>query len=691
MTTERDVYELDASNAIDQLKKLAMGQLEFSATAEDGKLKMLAIGAAWAAGTAALSALSAGISASAELLKNSVTAYHEAEQADMRRARALKSVTMDVEKWNNRLAESASAFERLTGVDDEYYAGLQTLLTTFGVAPEQLNRFTRAALDLAAATGQDATMAAKLLARAHAEGKDELKKYGIAVDETTFQAQGFKAVLAQVEQRFGGLHTEIPEQVKSVNNLKGAWETFKETLGGVVSNAVNTAGAMDKVASVIDTLGWTLHRLTNSTAQNKLEDTSPEKLKAQQMVEADQLRQHLSGKVTMYKTWGPAIEDQVVLPFKEAAKRLAALEKDLQPKWLNDLKTAGTIRTPVHVMTDEEKAAQKAAQKKAIAENKKYLDEKETLFATSASNLEHAEKLDEAKALTATREKIAKLGDLNEEEVNEYRAAQAAKYEWEHSLAVEAENKRMAMQDKAREREKEFYADLLNELAGYAKQALDFVGNLIAEQLTQNKAYNDAYFAASVERRVIDKQEEEQDKLSHELKRALTDEEIDKVNALTDAKYTSADAEKELKAEAKAAEQKRLAEFLASIAKEAGVRAIMEAAEAIASLAKYDYPGAAQHGVAAGAFAAVAVATGAAAAGISGSRGMTREEKDSIKSLEKRDAEKKERASQTTDAKTGPGVNQYVYYFGISGMTDVGQAAELDRLRRKHAQLQTGA
>lgn len=658
MTTERDVYELDTSSAVDSLGKLEKAYDEVVGGVRKALPEITAHAAGVALGQAAYDGLKKAISGAVELLKESAQAALEAQQVDAKLATSIKNAGYDVEVYTKKLGDQAAALERLTGRDDEYYKSLQTLMITLGVAPNEVDRFTRAALDLAAATGTDATMAAKLLARAHAEGKDELKKYGISVDEAAFKAKGFGAVLGEVEKRFGGMHEQIPDQMKDINRMKGAWESFKETLGASVLKFVETHDLASKIVALIDGA----NDMFTPEAQKKFNALSKDEQRKALEAERQTLLDHLSGQKTLWEVYTGEVETSIAVPFEKAQEMLAALEKKLAPDWL---KTIDAVHVPKNrpIVSDEDKKAND----KKLKEAQDYLDQKDKLFNERADNLMKDGKLRDAEEIAATGAKIAALGDLGEEEANEYRANQAAKYEWEHQLATEAEEKRQNMRDKQVAQEKAFYENLLSELEGYAKRVLDFGLSLLQEQLTQNETYNKAYHEALVNRRIADSEEQ-------------------------GAKKTAVEVEKELASEAKATQDKKTAEFLAGIAKEAAMQAILEGAKAIASLAAYDYPGAAQHGIAAAAFGGVALAAGGAAAALSAGRGMTREEKDSIESLNKRKEEKAARDSNvTTGTAQGPGVQQNVYFFGISGMTEISQGAELERLRRKHDNLSTGA
>lgn len=706
MTTEKDVYDIDATGAVKSLNDVAKEQ---GKVAEGGdslsKLFKEDMREALFTSQAAYDALKTSLSQVFEFLKDSTVAALEAIKADQQLTVALKNAGVSSGLWVEAIGRQAEALERLTGVDDEYYKQLATLLTTFGVAPEQINRFTKASLDLAAATGQDATTSARLLARAHAEGKDELTKYGIEVSDAEFKLKGFDAVLEKVEANFQGLHEQLPEQVKQLNKVKGAWESLKEAIGDTTLNLTTFEVFGYSLADSLD--GWTeilTHKSTKATAEHGEKVAKASELYESYAAQVDEAKARQREYNEAVRT-GAFNTDQLrerLEQSKEIVKQTAK-EANALGTGLNLDETPLTKKIQLQPIALKGGAEYAAELRKREAEWKRHKEEMEKLALLSAANLK---KLDDQE-MAQLRAKLDAMGSLEEAWANEYRAQKAAEYEAEHSAAEQAEQERqahadqmyqinrdaaaaevaavIAEQDKQLEMQRQLYAELGN----IAKQGLDFVANLIAQQLTVNQDYNDAYQEALIQRRLYDQDQHlEELRLAAEREDA-TEQDKQLLKEATEAKKTAADMERELGEEAKAAQEKQTAAFLAGIAKEAGVKAVLEGAEALASLAKYDYAAAAQHGIAAAAFAGVATAAGGAAIALSANRGFTAEEKASIESLNRRERDRSSRANESSE--TSVSTTQNVYFFGISGMSDIQQTARLEELRRRFNTLNTGS
>lgn len=637
--TESDAYELDTSQAVAGLQHLLDQLKNVRGEQEKDKESTDSLTLAHIKGSAAYDMMRKAIGLTVDVLKESTHAAIEAEQVDRRVAASLRNAGVDAEKYGKILSKNASALEHLTGVDDEYYKQLQVTLLSLKVAPEQLDRFTKAALNMAAATGRDATNAAMMLARAHAEGKDEIKKYGIAVDEAEFKQRGFNAVLEQVEKQFGGLYSQMPEQVKQLNDVKATWEEFKETLGGVLIKLVDISGATSLAKMAIEGMK---DFLTPAAAKQTRESMIEEMNNIERALETG----NVGGSAT----------------FEQLQARWLELQKMLvEPEWLNDVRNlqhGSKDKKPKAPETDEEKRARE----KRIAEAKKEAEELERISLMSAANLQ---KMEEAE-MDKQRRAIEAQGDWEktqtEKEVEDQKASVAGFYEWEHQMATEAEEKRQRLRDKRKEAEQQ----LLSQLQSFAMEGVNFIANQLEEALTHNEAYDEALKKAQLERRLADAEE-------------------------MGAKKTATEVEKELQDEAVAAQEKKTAAFLAGIAKEAGVLAAVETAKAIASLANREFDAALQHGIAASAFGSIAAATGIGAAVISANRGLTADEKASIDSLNQRKKEREERAASSTTTEGGSVVQQTVMFFGIAGLSDIQQQAKLDEIKRKRDQLATGS
>lgn len=164
----------------------------------------------------------------------SVKAAAESEEANVALARSLVTSGQAVDELLPKLRARADAMSRVTGVDDDAILKNQALLVSIGkLSGDGLDRATKAALDLAAATGTDLEAAFKLVAKAAAGETSSLKRYGVIIDETTPKNQRFAASLDAIERSFGGAAAAKLETFQGrVDELGVAFGNLQETIGG---------------------------------------------------------------------------------------------------------------------------------------------------------------------------------------------------------------------------------------------------------------------------------------------------------------------------------------------------------------------------------------------------------------------------------------------------------------------------
>lgn len=642
MTTHRDVYEIETATAVENINKLAEAMEGTGKEAK--KAKGLAeemseflskdLKASIFSASAAYDLLKQSVQAVGHFVMESVGAFLDAEQANMRLSMALKNVGADSVRWVAQLDAQASTIERLTGLDGEYIKGLQAMLTTMGVAPEMLERFTLAAVNLSIATGQDAKTAALALARANAEGREDLKKYGIQIDETAFQARGFAATLEAVEGKFGNLIDAQPDLLKQTNELKGAWRDFGEAVGEAALKFVSFGENGRGAVKVLDAISEALKR------------AHFERVRFQQIAAiAFPVIAPLAGLATLSELMGG-----------DAAKGASA----------SPVAGAGTGQVEVTIgdatMSDAEFRRIQEARKKALEAAKKYREEMEALSINGASNLAKIEDEENRKML----KRIADQGDWEQAAFEENLKARQQQDKDALEILKQQEEERQRVLDAKLAKEKQHWDGMKQAAEGYF---MGFIGSQIAfirESLTINTEFNRQMFEAELERRTAGKEASEV-----EAERAAMEKEFAADRANTYLKMT--------------------ADSLASIAEQAGVKAVYEGVEAIAALAVGDVAGAGLHGTAAAGFAALAVAAGGTAAAISSARGLSGDERKQLESATKSREERKAREDKAASERSqAAGTIVNVYNLGITGQTSVEQGRELDRIRKQYEATKTG-
>lgn len=643
MTTERDVYEIDTKTAVANVNELAKAMDAAGKEATEQKSAMQEVSGflegdlrqAVFSAQAAYGMLTSAMRSVVDFTKEGVHNFLEAEQANMRLAAAVKRVGGASDELLQALQKQNSALQRATGVDDDYLTGLQALMVSMGVAPEKLGEFTDAAMRLSQATGTDARMAVLQLARAHAEGREDLKKYGIEVSDAEFELKGFDATLEAVRKQFPELNDTIPEAVRQTNELKGAWSDFQEAVGGAAVELMKTKDGANALAGALDWL--------------------TEKIQAAN-VKAVALKAVLPGLLNPFLAVpglfaaGEELLTSEAKATKEGAKaQLAEVEL-----------TVGEAT----VVSRELSAERKRAYERAVAEKKKYTEDMQRISESGWSNLQKLEDEENRKML----ERVKAQGDwevLGEQE--RIRAAAQASEDYIEVLKWE-EEQRKQLRDKQLEEEKAFWNSISTFAKGSLESMLQSQVQFLTQMLMENTEYNRQVFELELERKTAGMEE------------AQVQEERAKM-------------EKQLAKERGAAYLKMTADALMSIAQQASVKAVMEGVEAVAALAVGNAAGAAMHGAAAAGYAGVAVLAGGTAAAISTARGMTGDERKSLEAMRANsEKERKERETkQRGEVKAEAGTVVNVYNLGITGQTDVEQARELERIRSKYADTRTGS
>lgn len=642
MTTETDVYDVDTSGAVEGYEKVAKASGDVEEKQKSLGQQVDEIGNKFAK---QLISVEAYIEMAKELghwLQESTTKFIEQEQAITRLDGALKLAGHNGESFRGALEEQAHTIERLTGVSEEHTMQVQALLAQFGVAPAMIEKMTDAAYRLANATGQDATMAARLLARANAEGKEELKRFNIEVDDASFKAKGFQAVLDQVDAKFVSLEKSIPESAQRVNALKAAWEDLSKAVGGVIvqsdtfkTKTTEWAASLEMVARLIkgDTIG--------AAALGSSSNGAFDKLVAIRVKEIETIVE------------GQKKVNDILAGNGEKPKGVVEMGEPSFP--------GGALGDPALARQAEE--YRKRQEQHQIFLQKQYEDER-----TARDEEEKAEAEENAKGFVTW--KNVEDEHLKTKEAGERALIELSKKWAEEQIhnTEEASRKEIELHKKLAEEVKNIKTTMISDFKHYAEQILATLANVVSQSLLENTKFNKANEELQIQREILASKEMGQNK-------------------------TRAEIEKQLTEEHQAAVAAQVATTLAGIASEAAIKAIMSGVEAIAAFASGEEEAAAGFAAAAVGYAAVAAAAGGGAAIISSTRGMTTSEREQLENAQKDKASSSERSAQQT-AQRGQGTagtNITVYNLGISGLTEYEQGQELQRIYDKYGDLKTGA
>jgi hypothetical protein len=178
---------------------------------------------------------------------------------------ALKSTGKFSEATSLQMQKFASSLQQVTTYGDEAILEVQALLTTLGGGnTEDVNKGTKAVLDLATALDIDLKAAALLVGKAMAGETATLTRYGIVIDSAKVKSEGFDYVLEQLNNKFGGQAQAATEtfagKIKQLQNNMG--DMLEKALMPVIKGFTewfnagnNTQNVLAAVGTVVSTVG----------------------------------------------------------------------------------------------------------------------------------------------------------------------------------------------------------------------------------------------------------------------------------------------------------------------------------------------------------------------------------------------------------------------------------------------------
>lgn len=165
--------------------------------------------------------------------------YAVGEASNQQKALAQLDVTLrNVGEGSTGLREVivdlSSKFQLLTGTADDVTQSIAGQLTAFGATKENIERLTKASLDLSTAMGKDVNAASLLLGKALQGQFATLSRFGIVVDEGATKAQKLEQALKIIEARFGG------SAAAQAQNYTGQTKILSAALGDLAEEFGNT-------------------------------------------------------------------------------------------------------------------------------------------------------------------------------------------------------------------------------------------------------------------------------------------------------------------------------------------------------------------------------------------------------------------------------------------------------------------
>ncbi len=208
----------------------ASGSRQIS-TFERMKASMNSLRQNWLAITAATAAI-------AYVVRDTVSAFLESDQAQNRLAKALANTGQLTRANYQALLEYSSAMQRATALSDDYINAQLAIMLSYRDQAGQVMTVTQAmdamsaAADLAAGKDMDLATASDLMGKAFAGRTEMLSRYGIILNESIPPGEKFNALLQQINQSVGGAaQADMQSYAGQVRYLSEVWGDIKENVG----------------------------------------------------------------------------------------------------------------------------------------------------------------------------------------------------------------------------------------------------------------------------------------------------------------------------------------------------------------------------------------------------------------------------------------------------------------------------
>ena len=169
-----------------------------------------------------------------ELMKSAVIEAQKDEEAFHRLSIALQNQGFTTDALSKKYEDLADSLSRSTRFSKSSLEETITTLINLGnVGPSQMDKITRATLNLATVTGRDLPQAALIMAKAAEGNLTALKKWGIELDENKTKSEQYDQLLEILSTRFGSAATE------DVKNFSGAQAQLGNAIHEVLAELGN--------------------------------------------------------------------------------------------------------------------------------------------------------------------------------------------------------------------------------------------------------------------------------------------------------------------------------------------------------------------------------------------------------------------------------------------------------------------
>ena len=225
----------DASGATKAFDEVGSAARETEKDAESTKKAWQALGAGIAAAAAAALAFAVA----------SVKAFADSEKVQ-------RQLTRAAGEYSDALGEQAEALSKLYAVDDDIIKQSSILLTQWGGSAAASEKTTKAILDYAQATGQDAVSATQDLIRNVESGGAGLAKMGVHFTATGDKGKDLDAAVTALGKKFGGAGGAYASSLAGQAEAATlAFEDFQKAFGQMVAELLSKDGVVVKLTASI--------------------------------------------------------------------------------------------------------------------------------------------------------------------------------------------------------------------------------------------------------------------------------------------------------------------------------------------------------------------------------------------------------------------------------------------------------
>lgn len=187
-----------------------------------------------------LTAVAAGVAASMAVLfagmMKALAAYGEQESAISKLNNALSNQGIKSQAVTKDLIAFADQMQNTTVYADEVVLSAMALGVSFGLTGDKLKQATVAASNLASFMGTDLRQAMLLVGKAAAGETGTLSRLGIVIADNIPKSERYEAVIAKLNERFGGAASrETETYAGKMKQLGNSFDELWEIVGGFLA------------------------------------------------------------------------------------------------------------------------------------------------------------------------------------------------------------------------------------------------------------------------------------------------------------------------------------------------------------------------------------------------------------------------------------------------------------------------